>query len=144
VLSRPQLLDSDVDVLAQVNADPQDDQVPGKKVTVIKVLWPEGLMEPRGTIEVEGLANGLRVVDKDGKASGEVKGWEGQGRYILPLKVRGSPPSTHFELTRIPASPGYVDPEDKEGNRLPTRPIYRDNPETRSQLKRIRAGKWEK
>ena len=118
VLSRPQLLVSDLDVIAQV-----DD--PGKKVTVKEVYaW-------RGKEAPPAVNDALDIVDldkchrlpRDDEAEDEVpRDWQGPGLYILPLHKVGN----RYEVVPIPPSPGF--------NGGPRR-IYPRTEDTYAQLK---------
>jgi hypothetical protein len=80
VLSRPQLLVSNLDVIADV----------GKTVKIEEVHWPDTEEGRKGqTIEVTNLS--------------ACDGWIGPGRYILPL----TPDGKDWRVTQTPRSPGY-------------------------------------
>jgi hypothetical protein len=109
VLSRPQLMVSTLDVIAQVDAD---DSRPAKTVTVKDVHWPPARNEE--------LANKPLVVTNLAQA----EGWDGPGEYILPLIREGK----NYEVAAIPSSPGYS---------LHQVRIYRRTAETLRQLQSI-------
>ncbi len=121
VLSRPQLLVSDLDVIAQV-----DD--PGKKVLVKEVYaWRDKETPPAVNDELD-------VVDldkchrqpRDDKADEDVPpDWQGPGLYILPLHKVGN----RYEVVPIPPSPGF--------NGGPRR-IYPRTEDTYAQLQAIK------
>ena len=109
VLSRPQLLISTLDVIADVqarNGQPEPD------VTIEAVQWPPSQQD--------------RPAQKQIKVSNLVgcEGWKGPGRYILPLVKNGE----EYRVARIPPSPGF------EGG-LPR--IYPATAETERQLQSI-------
>jgi hypothetical protein len=110
VLSRPQFLVSNLDVIAHV--EPSE---AGVKVTVDKVHWPrtEEAKKLEGSqIEVAELT--------------DAAGWNEPGTYILPLTrdTKGT-----YRVAPIPPSPGY--------NRAVPK-IYVANPQTLYQLETIR------
>jgi len=109
VLSRPQLLISDLDVIAQVD-DPKE------KVVVKEVYaWRQ-----KGDPPAVGTA--LEVTNLDKCLPPD---WKGPGLYILPLRKAGD----HYEVAPIPPSPGF--------SGLPPR-IYPRTDETFAQLKEIK------
>src|SRR5262245_26736807 len=99
VLSRPQLLISDLDVIAQV-----DD--PNEKVIVKEVYaWrQEGDPPTVGTaLKVSNLDKCRRLPRDNENADAIPPDWQGPGLYILPLReVNG-----HYEVAPIPPSPGF-------------------------------------
>lgn len=110
VLSRPQFLNSTIDIIANVR---EKDGRANPTVEVEQVLWIQpGLHEPKGEVVVLRLD---KVAD----------GWEGPGRYILALTRENG------ELNpALPGrSPGY------EGG-APR--IYRATPDTEAQYREIR------
>jgi hypothetical protein len=86
VLSRPQLLVSTLDVIAEVGGDPQK---PDSTVIIKKVHWPPKDLKLPDKITVNNLAH--------------CEGWKGPGEYILPLVQDGD----HYRVIGIPPSPGY-------------------------------------
>ena len=124
VLSRPQLLVSDLDVIARV-----DD--PGKKVVVEEVYAWHGKDAPLAkgdTVEVDKLGECRRLPNDDEAAADVPPDWKGPGLYILPLrkKLDGG-----YEVAPIPASPGFtLSPRDPEPRR-----IYPLTDETLAQLR---------
>jgi hypothetical protein len=89
VLSRAQFLVSNLDVVAQVGAEPNGG--PDPKVVVEQVHWPK---------EAEKLAGqSVTITNLTPGASG----WHGPGRYILPLMKEDST----YRVAPIPRSPGY-------------------------------------
>jgi hypothetical protein len=84
VLSRPQLLVSNLDVIARV------DHPDASEIKVEEVNWPalQGQLKDQ-TLTVGNL--------------GECSGWSGPGSYILPLTSEGK----SWRVTPTPRSPGY-------------------------------------
>lgn len=84
VLSRPQLLVSNLDVIARV------DHPDASEIKVEEVNWPalQGQLKDQ-TLTVGNL--------------GECSGWNGPGSYILPLTSEGK----SWRVTPTPRSPGY-------------------------------------
>jgi hypothetical protein len=118
VLQRGQVLVSDVDVLAQVDAL-------DKPVTVKKVLRAPFKEGPREGDQLK-LEN-LNQCDK--------KDWSGPGEYVIPLSLQpgGGPPE--YLVTKVKARElGLYDPS----NNAPLVPhVYRATPETLAQLKQL-------
>lgn len=94
VLSRAQFLVSNVDVIAQVKAEPNG--APDPKIVVEQVHWPK---------DAENLAGQTVTITN---LSADAHGWHGPGRYILPLLKEDST----YRVAPIPRSPGF------EGSRL--------------------------
>jgi hypothetical protein len=94
VLSRPQLLSSNVVLVADLAAGAGH---PDPTATVKEVIRFDN---PTARPAVD-----AKVAVKDLNAVGPKEGWEGPGAYILALtrRVDGS-----MEVTRIPPSPGYA------------------------------------
>jgi hypothetical protein len=109
VVSHAQLLVSTVDVIADVSADDQGRPLP--TVHVVNVQWPPGKKELAG--------QDIKVVNIDQK---NVRGFQGPGRYILPL-IGGEPAA--YRIAGLPVSPGF-----QSADLL----IYPDTPLTRKQL----------
>jgi hypothetical protein len=112
VLSRPQLLVSSLDVIAQVDRGPDRPAT----VTVLEVVWP-----PAGP--------GQQLVDTPISVTNlaDSQGWVGPDRYILPL-IPGE--GQTYKVAPLPRSPGI------EGSALTPR-VYPLTPETRRQLETI-------
>jgi hypothetical protein len=108
VLSRPQFLVSNLDLIAEV--DGLKDTPP--QVTVHEVLWPAGQLPKDAKIIVTNLP--------------ECEGWKGPGRYLLPL-MKGS--NDTYKVVPTPRSPGFM---------LGTPRIYPSTPEIRKQYVEIR------
>jgi hypothetical protein len=113
ILSRPQLLVSKLDVIADVKAA---DGRPDRTVTIVAVQWP---LDERDKRQGEQIT----VTNLD-----RCTGWDGPGEYILPLEPSGK----EYEVAPVPPSPGYP------GARSPgPLRIYRRTPETLRQLETI-------
>jgi hypothetical protein len=112
ILSRPQFLDSTLDVVAQVEV--ADDQ-PNPQVKVVEVLWPKA---------EEGRAGAVLTVTNLGSS----KGWTGRpGEYLLPLKMGED---KQYQVASIPHYPG-LDPHQQRPH------IYPYNAEIRAQYREI-------
>ena len=116
VLSRPQFLVSEVDVIAQLD----DEKGPATVKEVLAVQNKMAIDEGQ-TLRV------VNLVSPDGK--GPVN-WTGPGLYVLPLRAR---PDRTYEVVPIPRSPGYAGQSDLD----PVR-IYPATAETRAQYRQIR------
>lgn len=128
VLSRPQLLASKLDVIAEVPGDGQGG--PGTRAVVRAVHWPAGRDDLVGKeIVVSNLPQAVRRDQSGSVVVTEPKAdkWTGPGEYILPL-VRGADDA--YEIALVPLSPGY------DGWRQTPR-IYPLTDETRRQLDSI-------
>ena len=113
VISRPQLLISQIDVVAEVQAKAGQ---PGPEVNVRLVHWPPSLQKKlvNSTIHVQNLEN--------------CNGWKGEGIYILPLIKEGD----RYRVAGIPPSPGFPTRRSDERPR-----IYPWTPQTQYQLEHI-------
>jgi hypothetical protein len=118
VLSRPQFLVSNLDVVAYVKGLTQE-------VSIREVLWPRQEAE-KWLNKTARIAN-LRDCEDT---------WSGEGNYIIPLML-GS--DSNLQVAPIPRSPGSPSfKESKDGQRaLPPLQIYPDSPETRRQALEI-------
>ena len=117
VLSRPQFLMSDLDVIARLNGDAEH---PESLVRVDSTFWSRS-----PTLKVDGQEiriDNLSHVDKD-------HGWQGPGLYILPLVNKGS----DYLVASLPRSPGF-EPVLRDA----TPRIYLRNVQTLNQLEAIR------
>lgn len=126
VLSRPQLLVSDVDVVAEV-----DD--PDRPVVVHKVLVSRaGLAFAAGdTLTVTNLKDCRRQRrSREEQAADVPKDWTGPGLYLLPLRARKNAPDT-FEVVVVPPSPGYPRED------IPTPRIYPATPEVLAEYEQV-------
>jgi len=119
VLSHPQFLVSDLDVIAQVT---QGAHGPDREVTVDEVHWPAQ--------ENENL-KGKKITVSNLDSIEERDGWQGPGQYILALRKTGT---DTFVVLSPPMSPGFEP--------MKPRPrIYRATPETLRQLDSIAKAK---
>jgi hypothetical protein len=111
ILSRPQFLESTLDVVARVE---ETDGQPDPHVKVLQVLWPKAREDQAGKV--------LTVTNL-----GASKGWSGPGEYLLPLEA--SDPKT-YQVAMIPRYPG-LDPREQRPH------IYPNNAETMAQYGEI-------
>jgi hypothetical protein len=114
ILSRAQFLESNLDVIAQV------DEVEGRaseKVVVQEVHWPDK--------EKSLVGQALTVTN----LTRDCKGYSGAGLYILPL-VKDKDGDT-YRIAAVPRSPGY------EGSLSRAGPIYAATAQNRRQLEDI-------
>ncbi len=123
VLSRPQVLASDLDVIAELPEPGQSDEV---EVTIVKVLYPRNSSLKEGdTIRVSHLGECHPLPRGKRKPPSD---WSGAGRYLLPLEaVPGK--TGHYSVAAIPPSPGF---EYSEAYR-----IYPATPEIEAQYEEI-------
>jgi hypothetical protein len=125
VLSRPQFLVSDLDVIAQSDSEEGP-------VTIKEVLYPQSAESARlvgQTITVANLGQCQPLPRAGQKAADVVKDWQGAGEYLLPLRQMADGQS--YEVVPTPASPGYPPTEARIG---PPR-IYPATPSTLSQYR---------
>jgi hypothetical protein len=87
ILSRPQFLVSDLDVIAQI--DEMKDPPAPTQVTVVDVVWSKPQPGQERVLHVTNLS--------------ACQGWVGPGRYILPLRKLDE---HTYEVAPIPPSPG--------------------------------------
>jgi hypothetical protein len=133
VLSRPQFLEADLVVIADVG---KEDGHPNPEVRVVSVPWAK---EPLGRKPARITVKNLAEFDRE-------NGWHGPGRYILPLQKvparRSARDKTagEYVIARVPDSPGFPS---VRGSNVRYR-IYPDNAETRAQLENMRQDEWEK
>jgi hypothetical protein len=134
VLSRPQFLLSKLDVVVEVTAA---EGAPNGQVRVVKVLWSEDEADA-------GLADKMLTVENLPDIAKKEDGWQGPGRYLIPLEKPKGPEGTRYQVPPIPRSPGFP-PVDKSGVRpREGRPrIYPHSREVEIQQQQIRAGNWE-
>jgi hypothetical protein len=127
VLSRPQLLVSDLDVIAHV-----DD--PTKPVVVREVLYPAGEQKvlPGNSITVANLGDCRPPPREAGQPA--PADWTGPGDYLLPLLRWTEGGETRYKVAPTPPSPGYPPQRGLEPG--PPR-IYPDKPQTRAQYSQI-------
>jgi hypothetical protein len=124
VLSRPQILASPIDVIAEV---PTKD---GLKVKVIEVLHPaeDAPLKPGDVIDVASIDECHPVAPRGASPPDD---WTEPGAYLVPLRpVPGA--KGKYEVAPIPPSPGF-------GARVFNQPvrIYRDSAEVRAQYRKI-------
>lgn len=99
VLSRPQLLVSDLDVVGEVKGVDQP-------VKVVTVLYPEAEKGLAGQeIKVANLDQCKPLPRPEQKAADVPADYQGPGLYLLPLRKAGDGPD--YAVTPTPASPGY-------------------------------------
>jgi hypothetical protein len=113
VLSRPQFIVSELDVIAQLE---EKAGRPSPRASVKQIHWPQKAADKflDQTITVSNLPR--------------AQGWQGPGLYILALVPDGQ----DYKIAPVPASPGF-DP-----NRKAEEPrIYLWNHQTRAQLESI-------
>jgi hypothetical protein len=127
VVSHPQVLASELDVIAEV-----DEVAPEGKPTRVKVVAilyaPDGDATRVGDVlEVHHLTECRPVPLPKGPPPPD--DCPGPGRYLIPLRRDGRAPG-RFEVCPIPHSPGFR-PFD------PVRRVYRDSAEVRAQYARI-------
>jgi hypothetical protein len=122
VLSRPQFLVSNLDVIAQVD---QDKTGPIRKVTIEHIYWQQD--------------KDLRLDDKISVTNLEAcSGWQGPGHYILPLHHSAD----GTEVVLPGKSPGFPPTSSSELAPTVNRPrIYPVTPETLRQLESIETEK---
>ena len=121
ILSRPQFLVSNLDVIAQVNELPAD-KTKAAPVEVVEVHWPPS-------------QNGLQGKTIEVKKLGECrKNWLGPGKYILPLVHSDK---EGYMIAAVPYSPGFSPPAEQPGGITSDWRIYPATPETLDQLRHI-------
>jgi hypothetical protein len=131
VLSRPQFLVTDLDVIAEVGGD---ESQADPRIKVLDVAWAKDAKDKEAlkgqNIQVSNLDN-----------LGKDQGWQGRGRYILPLqKVLQN--GVQYEIAQIPPSPGFPKPPKAGPANQPGPPrIYRATPEAEEQLRDIEANR---
>lgn len=96
ILSRPQLLETDVVVLAALR---EENGKPHPEAAVTDILWAlDGSAKPE-------IGNTLRLPELVDSAEGQ--GWRGPGEYLIPLRVMGAKERPAFAIPAIPWSPGF-------------------------------------
>ena len=118
IVSRAQLLEADVGVIAEVSAGPDDRPLP--KVKVIRAIWPANLGYQMGSHVTE-----LEIANLPG-----CQGFHGQGRYVLLLSGKEGGP---YRLAGMPRSPLVDRSRDSKGE--PVRFVYPETPEVLGQLR---------
>ena len=113
VLSRPQFLVSELDIIAEV-----DSTAPDAQVVVTTVLYPKSNapVEEKQRLRVDNLAQCRRQPNMEEKAEDVKPDWTGPGLYLLALQ-KG--PDDVYEVVPTPPSPGYPPP-----TRMPTPRMY--------------------
>jgi hypothetical protein len=131
VLSRPQLLVSELDIVARV------EEGGGDKVTVEEVLYPpEGAPVKAGDqITVANLETSRPPQTSEEEPPPDLVG---PGSYLMPLRRAGD----HYEVVLVPESPGYP-PRDTRATRASPR-IYPATPEALAQYRAITGSKSQK
>jgi hypothetical protein len=121
ILSRPQLLVSEVDVVAQVSD-------PGEEVVIERVLYQQdGLdLKPGDRLAITNLK---ACRSSWPPSTRERDDWVGEGLYLLPLRRQGSA----YEVVRVPASPGYT----PETSGISPLRIYPATPRTLAQYQHL-------
>jgi hypothetical protein len=99
VLSRPQILVSEVDVIAQV-----DDTTPEGEVTIKEVLYPHDSPLVGKKVHVVNLERCKPLPRDAQKAEDVAPDWTGPGLYLLPLQHIDA---DDFKVAPTPPSPGY-------------------------------------
>jgi hypothetical protein len=113
ILSRPQFLVSQLDVIAEVDAR-EDGNGPSPEVTIKEVLYPkaDGPVKAGEKVHVVGLKECRRPPHEGEKASDVPSDWTGPGLYLLPLQQENA---DTYAVVPTPPSPGYHPPRGKEG-----------------------------
>jgi hypothetical protein len=123
VLSRPQFLMSNLDVIGEIQDIDFEQKDTPTAVKVVEVHWPAAEKKLEGkTIQVARLGECRRD-------------WRGPGLYILPLIHPGP---DKYEVAPTPPSPGFPPPREavqSDGSRVLR--IYPANPQTLAQLNAI-------
>jgi hypothetical protein len=89
VVSRPQLLSAQLDVVAVIEA--KEEGSPDPRVVIDEQLWSvDELVKPT--------TKSVSVINLP-----QATGWEGPGRYLLPLVQRGEA----YSIAPVALSPGY-------------------------------------
>lgn len=101
-LSRPQLLVSSLDVIAEVTDSK------GAKVIVKEVLFPKNAPVKAGdTIQVEHIDLCQPVPVPGAKDGGSPPDYSGPGDYLLPLQPIEKEDGHHYQVVLPPLSPGF-------------------------------------
>lgn len=124
VLSRPQMLVASAQVIAELTPQAAE-PVPRPIVVITEVAWATG--------QAKHLQAGDTITITNLDRCGPAQGWNGRGRYILPLsKTRGG-----YVITPIPPSPGYLAFPHPGSRYDPRLRIYPATPHTERQLQAI-------
>lgn len=102
-LSRPQILVSTLDVVAEVSGDK------GEKVIVEQVLFSQANPPPAAgdAIHVENIDRCRALSDPLAKTVHPPPDYSGPGRYLLPLRAIDPNDPHRFEVVPMPPSPGF-------------------------------------
>lgn len=104
-LSRPQILVSTLDIVAEVSGDK------GEKVVVKRVLYPknekDAPVKVGETIQVDFIDLCHAVPDQVGSNANPPPDYNGPGDYLLPLQPAGDEDGHHFQVVSTPPSPGF-------------------------------------
>ncbi len=102
-LSRPQILVSTLDVVAEVSGDK------GEKVVVKEVLFPKSNapVKPGDEIQVESIDRCRALPDPLAKNADPPLDYSGPGEYLLPLQPVDPAAPHRFEVVPTPPSPGF-------------------------------------
>jgi hypothetical protein len=101
ILSRPQILVSEVDVIAQVDGTGPEAQVVVKEVLFPKADAPVAVGQ---TVHVVNLARCKPLRRTEQKEADVKPDWTGPGLYLLPLQRADG---DDYKVTPTPPSPGY-------------------------------------
>jgi hypothetical protein len=121
VVSRPQVLTSQIDVVAAIGDDPKGE------VVIEEVLWPENAPLRKGDRVTIDRIDECRPMPRRADEA-PPKDYSGPGRYLVPL--RAARPGK-YEVAPIPPSPGF------HGANEPVR-IYPATPESLAQYREVR------
>ena len=102
-LSRPQLLISTLDVVAEISGDK------GEKVVVKEVLFPkeDSPVKPGEIIHVEDIDACHPLPNPQAKEATPAADYPGPGLYLLPLQAIGKNEERRFQIVPTPPSPGF-------------------------------------
>jgi hypothetical protein len=113
ILSRPQLLVSQLDVIAEVDAA-KDVSGPSPEVTIKEILFPKtgAPVKVGDKVHVVGLKECRRPPHDAEKTSDVPPDWTGPGRYLLPLQQANA---DTYRVVPTPPSPGFPPTRDRAG-----------------------------
>jgi hypothetical protein len=117
ILSRPQLLDANLYMVAKIDGTADK---PNDKVHVLAVPWSKA---DAGLV-------GTEIIVVDLEKCTELNGWVGPGEYIVPITKT---PAGNYRLAEIPLSPGFYH-DSRTHNYLR---IYHATPQAREQLTKL-------
>lgn len=107
VVSRPQILESEVDIIGELG---EREAGGPATVKVVEVLYDKNGKGPKvgDEIEVDGVAGCKPVKRGDNKTPDEAVpfDWSGPGNYLIPLGPK-DPRTGRHEVAAVPASPGF-------------------------------------